>query len=340
MRLLLPGFQASPADWYAAADVSLLTSRQDPGPTTVVDAACVGVPFVGLETDIGLRDLTEVVGRTGEFVPEEPTLARRAIEVAGSETAQSRKARAAFGCGYRSFERYVDEVIEVLGEVRGGTMRLSLAQQVLARTQLATVGRLQSPRLRQFLLRGFSLPGRVRRRARRALRSAPTVRRERLASVAVVQGEVILDAEALRSDEDAAQLVHQGDRGWLAETRLLSDVGSDLNLRIVRQAGMSTWPLLRDVERAGDRIQRITQYDAARAPRWVRARSRPPRPRRAIAAGLPPRDAVWFAPAAPVLLPRPVGGVRARVLPRHRRGSRAAAGDARSSDAGLRLDRR
>nr|WP_068479363.1 hypothetical protein [Pseudoclavibacter helvolus] len=293
MRLLLPGFQASPADWYAAADVYLLTSRQDPGPTTVVDAACVGVPFVGLETDIGLRDLTEVVDRTGEFVPDEPTLARRAIEVAGSETAQS---------------------------------------------QLATVGRLQGPRLRQFLLRGFSLPGRVRLRlrARRALRSAPTVRRERLASVAVVQGEVILDAEALRSDEDAAQLVHQGDRGWLAETRLLSDVGSDLDLRIVRQAGMSTWPLLRDVERAGDRIQRITQYDAARAPRWVRARSRP---RRAIAAGLPPRDAVWFAPAAPVLLPRPVGGVRARVLPRHRRGSRAAAGDARSSDAGLRLDR-
>ena len=35
------------------------------------------------------------------------------------------------------------------------------------------------------------------------------MRRERLASVAVVQGEVILDAEALRSDEDAAQLVHQ-----------------------------------------------------------------------------------------------------------------------------------
>ncbi|WP_271986066.1 rhamnan synthesis F family protein [Pseudoclavibacter terrae] len=307
MRLCLPGFQVSPADWYAAADVYLLASRQDPGPTTVMDAACVGVPFVGLEADIGLRDLGQVVERTGEFVPDVASLARRAVEVAGHETAQSRRARGAFGRGYRSFEVYVDDVIEVLGEVRGATMRLSPVQKAFARAQLATVGGLRSPRLRGLLLRGFALPGLVRRRVRRALRSAPTPRRQRLASVAAVQGEAAEGSEATGSDRDSAQSIRPGDRGWLPATSLLSHAGSDLDLRIVRRAGLSPWPLVRDVEEAGARIQRITQYDATRPPRWVRERSRPPRPRRAIATGLPPRDAVWFAPAEPVGLARPVG---------------------------------
>ncbi|PPF43918.1 hypothetical protein C5B85_12295 [Pseudoclavibacter sp. AY1F1] len=311
LRLCLPGFQVSPADWYAAADVYLLASRQDPGPTTVMDAACVGVPFVGLEADIGLRDIHEVVERTGEFVPNEAALARRALEVAGRETAQSRRARGAFGRGYRSFEAYVDDVIEVLGEVRGETMRLSPAQKVLARAQLATVGALHNPRLRGLLLRGFALPGLVRRRARRVLRSAPAPtpapRRQRLASVAVVQGEAAGGSEATGSDRDSARLIRPGDRGWFAGTSLLSHAGSDLDLRIVRQAGLSPWPLVRDVEDAGARIQRMTQYDATRPPRWVRERSRPPRPRRAVTTGLPPRDAVWFAPAEPVKLARPVG---------------------------------
>lgn len=307
MRLLLPGFDPAPADWYQAADVYLLTSRQDPGPTTVVDAACVGVPFVGLETDIGLRALDEVVTRTGQFVPDVEALAGRAREVARTETATSRRARGAFGRAYRSFDQYVDEVIEVLGEVRGGSMRLSRAQRLFARAQLATAGRLESPRLRQLLLRGFALPWRVRRRARRAARSVPSPRRERLASVAVAQGSEVSEAEALQVDAAAVEGLRAGDRAWLARPDLLTHVGTKGDLHLVRQPGVPPWDLLRDVEGAGEHIQRVQQYSAATPPRWVANASRPPRPRTAVSAKLPPRDAVWFAPSEAVRLPRPVG---------------------------------
>lgn len=54
LPLTLPGFVADSLAWYRAADVYLLTSRQDPGPMTVIRAAAVGTPFVGYAADIGL----------------------------------------------------------------------------------------------------------------------------------------------------------------------------------------------------------------------------------------------------------------------------------------------
>ena len=66
LALILPGFVADSLAWYRAADVYLLTSRQDPGPTTVIHAAAVGTPFVGYAADIGLIGMTEGIGH---FVP-------------------------------------------------------------------------------------------------------------------------------------------------------------------------------------------------------------------------------------------------------------------------------
>lgn len=66
LRLHLPGFVADSLAWYRAADAYLLTSRQDPGPTTVIHAAAMGTPFVGYAADIGLIGLTEGMGH---FVP-------------------------------------------------------------------------------------------------------------------------------------------------------------------------------------------------------------------------------------------------------------------------------
>ncbi len=66
LRLDLPGFVADSLAWYRAADAYLLTSRQDPGPTTVIHAAAMGTPFVGYAADIGLIGLTEGMGH---FVP-------------------------------------------------------------------------------------------------------------------------------------------------------------------------------------------------------------------------------------------------------------------------------
>ncbi len=66
LDLALPGFAPDALAWYRAADVYLLTSRQDPGPATAVHAAAMGTPFVGYAADIGLIGLAEAAGR---FVP-------------------------------------------------------------------------------------------------------------------------------------------------------------------------------------------------------------------------------------------------------------------------------
>lgn len=62
LDLTLPGFVPDTLAWYRAADAYLLTSRQDPGPTTVIHAAAVGTPFVGYGTDIGIMDLAGAIG--------------------------------------------------------------------------------------------------------------------------------------------------------------------------------------------------------------------------------------------------------------------------------------
>lgn len=66
LDLTLPGFVADSLAWYRAADVYLLTSRQDPGPTTVIHAAATGTPFVGYAADIGIIGMTDGIG---DFVP-------------------------------------------------------------------------------------------------------------------------------------------------------------------------------------------------------------------------------------------------------------------------------
>lgn len=66
LNLILPGFVDDAPAWYHAADVYLLTSRQDPGPATVVHAARMGTPFVGYAADIGLIGQMDWAGH---FVP-------------------------------------------------------------------------------------------------------------------------------------------------------------------------------------------------------------------------------------------------------------------------------
>ena len=90
LPLTLPGFVAESLAWYRAADVYLLTSRQDPGPTTVIHAAALGTPFVGYAADIGILDMTEGIGvfvapdRAEEFV-------QTALRLAAAVSPRSRR---------------------------------------------------------------------------------------------------------------------------------------------------------------------------------------------------------------------------------------------------------
>ncbi|WP_225029608.1 glycosyltransferase [Xinfangfangia pollutisoli] len=90
LPLALPGFVEDCLGWYRAADVYLLTSRQDPGPTTAIHAAAVGTPFVGYAADIGLIGMTEGVGR---FLPpeDEAGFVAAAVAAASAVTSGSRR---------------------------------------------------------------------------------------------------------------------------------------------------------------------------------------------------------------------------------------------------------
>lgn len=114
LPLLLPGFRRDAASWYANADVYLLTSRQDPGPTTVMDAARCGVPFVAAPGDLGLRSLEATLAPAGRFIDDESAIPEVVLDFARSESQESRAQRAEHIESYASFSGYVSELLRLL----------------------------------------------------------------------------------------------------------------------------------------------------------------------------------------------------------------------------------
>lgn len=112
LDLTLPGFVADSLAWYRAADVYLLTSRQDPGPTTVIHAAAMGTPFVGYAADIGIIGMTEGVG---DFVPpgDVDAYVAAAARAVASSAAHRRALRRHIGAE-TAFAPYVDALAERL----------------------------------------------------------------------------------------------------------------------------------------------------------------------------------------------------------------------------------
>lgn len=318
LRLALPGFRTDADDWYAATDVYLLTSRQDPGPTTVMNAASVGVPFVGLDADIGLRALDDVVAATGEFVVDTAAVATRAQAVALTGSTQERARRASFVRSYQSLDRYVDSLEGIIAEDGSSTVvRVAWGERMRVRTRLALL------RVRHSTL----LPRIVQRAGGDLRRTALTVRKRlpvlaahtaglitrRLVSVAVVQepgakGTPVRPADA--QDEDDVRTIARlapGDRVWLDGPRLLSMMPQDADLHILRHASEAPWSLVRELESSARRIARVTQYDAATPPRWARIGGLPPHPRRGRGVGAVPHPSVTLAPRESIRLPRSIG---------------------------------
>lgn len=119
LPLDLPGFVSDSLAWYRAADVYLLTSRQDPGPTTVIHAAAVGTPFVGYLADIGLIGLVESFG---SFIPsgESTAFVQEALALATGVNAESRRALRSVIRAETDFSAYLDELLSRLPLARGG----------------------------------------------------------------------------------------------------------------------------------------------------------------------------------------------------------------------------
>ena len=113
LDLTTPGFVADAPAWYRAADLYLLTSRQDPGPTTAIHAAQMGIPFVGYAADVGLRGLVEPMA---VFVPpgDVDGFARAAVDMAGAVDAASRRSLRRMVRAQVGFDAYADAVLSRL----------------------------------------------------------------------------------------------------------------------------------------------------------------------------------------------------------------------------------
>ncbi|WP_103333248.1 glycosyltransferase [Pseudotabrizicola formosa] len=113
LPLILPGFVPDSLACYAAASAYLLTSREDPGPTTLIHATATGTPFVGYGADIGLRGLIDPLG---QFVAcdDRAGFAAAALAFARSETPAARRKRRAMLRPYLDPERYLDALLTLL----------------------------------------------------------------------------------------------------------------------------------------------------------------------------------------------------------------------------------
>lgn len=113
LKILLPGFVNDYLAWYRTADVYLLTSRQDPGPSTAFHAARMGVPFVAYQSDIAM------IGQFGRklvsFAPEGDLGAFvSAVEhYLSTETRKMRRKRRRLVAKYGGFDRYLDDVLRI-----------------------------------------------------------------------------------------------------------------------------------------------------------------------------------------------------------------------------------
>ena len=108
LRLTLPGFVPDSLAWYRAADGYLLTSRQDPGPTTVIHAAAMGTPFVGYAADLGILEMAAGIGR---FVAPGELAGFVAAALALRPDAQTRRALRRHIRAETGFAPYVDGLL-------------------------------------------------------------------------------------------------------------------------------------------------------------------------------------------------------------------------------------
>lgn len=111
-KLVLPGLQSDTDGYYAAADVYCLTSREDPYPSTVLEALDVGLPVVAFDGASGTCSI--IIEHSGHVVPGFDLDAYcAAIRQALGQSAEARGTRARRFWQRRdiSFQGYVHDLL-------------------------------------------------------------------------------------------------------------------------------------------------------------------------------------------------------------------------------------
>lgn len=312
LPLLLPGFQNDAHAWYRRAQAFLLTSRQDPGPATVMDAAMVGTPFVALAADIGLRSLDpSILEPVGRFVDPDDL---DAFADAALETARrpgGRRRRASWVARHASFATYASALL----------VQLRLAAPALLEPPKA-VQRLRAPlhRLRPLRHRARVVARVVRRSGVRGLaRALPEGRvRDILEGSAITPISVAI-TDAVAPDHavghaEAVRHLRGGDRAWIADVSLLRNLTEPAVVHFYRSGAPRPPALLAALADAAPWILEIHQHhaDSARSGSDVRGGAVPELPpvvtaRRRVALARVPRAFALRPQPAAATLPRPIG---------------------------------
>lgn len=74
-RMVLPGFTRSPGDWYAKADIFVLTSAYEGMPNTLIEAMTHGVAPIAFDIKTGPREVLKG-GRLGILLPDDTHVER------------------------------------------------------------------------------------------------------------------------------------------------------------------------------------------------------------------------------------------------------------------------
>ena len=122
--VVLPGFRADAADWFSAADLFCLSSREDPFPTVALEAMAAGLRVVGFAGAGGIAPLLDDPAR-GAAVPigDAPAMAEAvAALLATSPHPPARAAAAVRAQAEFHFPRYA---ARLLAEAMPGVARIS-----------------------------------------------------------------------------------------------------------------------------------------------------------------------------------------------------------------------
>lgn len=117
-QLILTGFKSDTTLYYAGADIYLLTSREDPFPSVVMEAMNVGLPVIGFENAGGFRDI--INDKNGKLVGFEDVeaMSTEVQKLLGDEKLWQNKSEAALLTIKEKFDwnGYVGDLLKLLGE--------------------------------------------------------------------------------------------------------------------------------------------------------------------------------------------------------------------------------
>ena len=115
-RLHTLGYIAGNTDHFSAADAFLLTSREDPYPTVVLEALEAGLPFVGYQDCSGLQHLAD---RFGVMVKLQDVAATTAAlrELMTNDTEAKQQERTDFVRNHCQLSHYCESILSLLTKV-------------------------------------------------------------------------------------------------------------------------------------------------------------------------------------------------------------------------------